>query len=285
MIGAWSIAKIKPDDKEAARHAVNLIVELLKSKEPRLRQGAAVALTELHGPSEIVGPALEEMMQDSDPSVRAGAIKAVGSMGAKAVPGAIKSMQNKKLRDAAVEVLKEAGPAAEPAVKDLTAALADPDPDYRREVQLALAAIGPGAAPATDALVKSLNADKQNDRVKYTACVALGRIGPKAAAALPSLEKGLKSDDPVMRLASMWAIFRIKPGDKAVAAAAVPLLITGLDHEKEAVREEIAVSLGDIGPAASAAVPALTKTLQDSSPAVRAAAEAALKKIKAEPKK
>ncbi len=285
MLGAWAIAKIQPDDKEAARRAVEQIVELLKSKEPRLRQGAAVALTELHAPAEIVGPALEEMMQDSDEAVRACAIKAVGSMGAKAVPGATKALKNPKLREAAVQVLTETGPLAEPAVPDLIALLSDPDAELRGNVQLALAGVGPKAVSAVPALVRSLTTDKQVGRVKYTACVALGRIGPGAVAAIPSLEKGLKSEDPVLRLACVWAMFRIKPSDKQVATTAIPLLITGLNHEKEAVRVEVATALGDIGPMAVASVPALTKSLQDSRPVVRAAAEAALKKIQPVPNK
>ncbi len=67
-----------------------------------------------------------------------------------------------------------------------------------------------------------------------------------------------------------------------VAKEDVPALVIALKDQDWRVRRRAAWSLGYLGPAAREAIPSLTEALKDKSAAVRNAAQAALKKIKAE---
>ena len=59
-------------------------------------------------------------------------------------------------------------------------------------------------------------------------------------------------------------------------------LVDKLKNDAAIVRSSAALALGNMGPAAKEAVPALTEALEDEKKYVRVAAEAALKKINAE---
>ncbi len=153
------------------------------------------------------------------------------------------------------------------------------DPEFTAQVQLALAEIGPAAAPAVDQLMASL-AD-QDERIRQSAVYALGRIGSDAAPATPSLEKLLDSNDAFDRSAAAWAIANIQPGNKDLARTIKPHLIAGLQSDDDAMRLESALVLGGLGTEASDAIPALQALANgDPSPAVREAATEALDSIR-----
>ncbi len=125
----------------------------------------------------------------------------------------------------AIQLLIKIGPDAAPAVPALTATLADPEPELRRESLFALGAIGPPSAKATDKIVAKLADDDQE--VRHAACYALGKIGPGAQAALPKLRTAMDSDDEFMRLAAVWASLKISPKDEELQREAVPYLVKG----------------------------------------------------------
>jgi HEAT repeat protein len=89
-------------------------------------------------------------------------------------------------------------------------------------------------------------------QVSYAAIHALGEVGPGATAAVPALVVML-SDRFVGRYASA-ALVRIGP-------AAVPALIPALSSKDAGVRYLAAEALGEIGPEARAAGPALMRML------------------------
>lgn len=279
MIAVWAVAKVNPDDKEAVQRAVTVLTESLKGSDPRVRAAAARGLFELNAPRELVAEALGDMMADKDPVVQANVAEALASLGEKAVPRLIKALQNDDLQPLAVAVINRLGPKAKDAVPALIDELKDPNPEYRREVEFALATIGPDAKAAVPALVKELNDD--DVRVRRTACYALGKIGPAAIDAIPDLQKGLSSDDKLLKLASVWAILRIKVGDQVIEKMAIQPLTKALEEsDRDLVKIEAARALGDIGPMASEAIPALEKlTGESESPDVRKAAAEAIKKI------
>jgi HEAT repeat protein len=124
----------------------------------------------------------------------------------------------------------------------------------RQAATLALAKIGPEAAPA---LTLALN-DKQIVNVRLWAANALGKIGPKAKGAVPQLEAALKDEVPYVRVEAGRALWRI---DKN--SAAVPALIEALKDKDTGVRYMATEALGGIGPDAKAAVPALVEALKD----------------------
>jgi len=83
-----------------------------------------------------------------------------------------------------------------------------------------------------------------------------------------------------LRLTSVCAILKIGPPSESLTKVALPILSTALQDKREVVRMEAATTLGDLGQGAAGALAALETASQDSSPAVRSAAAAAIAKIK-----
>ena len=133
-----------------------------------------------------------------------------------------------------------------------------------------------------------------DNAIRAGAAEVLGNIGPKAKAALPKLtELANERDIPVRHRAAeaLWKIDRCRlmpsflfasmscgPMDEASrwsaatfigeagpqAKAAVPALIEVLQKDKSnRVRGKAAMALGQIGPDANSAIPALDASLQD----------------------
>jgi HEAT repeat protein len=112
----------------------------------------------------------------------------------------------------------------------------------------ALAELGPRAKAAVPALIEALG--NPSERIRWGAARALGRMGSDAWPAVPGLIKLLGEKPPVDSY-----FFHAAPRDAAVEA------------------------LGEIGPAAKDAVPALTTLAHDDDDMVAVAAEKALAKI------
>ncbi|MGH3054985.1 MAG: HEAT repeat domain-containing protein, partial [Gaiellaceae bacterium] len=191
------------------------------------------------------------------------------------------------------------------AVPDLAARLGDSDRNVRRAATAALATtLVPGAAnEQTVAALVPLLGDPDPD-LGLLAAEALGRCGPLARAAEPGLRKLLDSGDPDARLAALHALGQIDPHDDeliaadiaalnapddikrqhamtaiaAFGAAAVPRLTSALSGPEQGATAA-AETLGRIGPAAAAAVPALSRLLDDPRRYVRRCAVRALGQI------
>jgi HEAT repeat protein len=279
MMATWSLAKIHPDDQDALKAAVEKLVRGLKNKDPMHRTAAAKSLQSLHAPIEMVAPFMVEIVNDPDPDVQTNAIEAIASLGESVVPRVTKALQNPQLKRPAVRILKKLGPKAAGAVDPLINAASDSDAATRGEIFLALAGIGPSAAPATDMLAKAISS--KDDAERESALFALRKIGPSARGAVKPLLERMKADDSFPAIASAWALSSIAPDDEEVVAAVVPKLSRGLANKDEQIRLESAAAIGDLGKAAASTAPTLQRTAkEDSSAVVRAAAEAALKRVR-----
>lgn len=198
--------------------------------------------------------------------------------------------------------LSRLGPAAKPAVDELAKAMETiDDAELQRSAALALAAIGPDAKDAVPALISALKS--KNIRVRAYAAHALGRIGPAAGDAAEPLIDLIVHEDPTVRREARDALRLINApsevvlphvgkilsaADPADAAAAV---ITLAELGKEAVpglckalaNDDTcywaALTLGEIGPEAAAAVPRLSELLDHEDPQVRIQALVALGEI------
>jgi HEAT repeat protein len=203
-------------------------------------------------------------------------------LGATAVDTLRERLSDPALRGRVIEILAAIGPASKPAVDDMITLLGDADPAIRGDAAVAIAAIGPDAAAAVPALTKML-AEESAPASRYPAAYALGRIGPAAKPAAEQLRALATSPDEVLATVALWSTLRITPEDKSLLEQAVPGLRKAVRAEREIVRLEAAVALGEIGAAAATAIPILELVSEeDSSKAVRAAAAAALAKIKGE---
>ena len=119
-----------------------------------------------------------------------------------------------------------------------------------------LGELGPAAAPAVPELTQLLGNNKSY--VRRAGALALGKIGPEALDALPQLVQTL--DDPQEYHTHPGDIAQAIAN---IGPQAVPYLITVLETENFTIREGVAKTLGEIGADAEAAIPALIEKLSD----------------------
>jgi HEAT repeat protein len=168
----------------------------------------------------------------------------------------------------------------------------------------ALSRLGKASRPAVDALSALL----QMGRYEHNLLYCLGAIGPDAQSALPAIRQCLNSSSPGTRVAAARAIWRVSQdadaallvylellpdrqarqsvcaalGEmKSAAARAVPALLESLGTD---VVSDIQImnALGEIGPAAEPALPALDARATDPRTYIAARAKAAAKRIRGE---
>ena len=182
-----------------------------------------------------------------------------------------------------------AGSATAADVSKLVADLKNNDSDVRRAAAKSLAEMGPDAKSAAPALIRTLKNDKDLF-VRRFAAQALGDIEANPKTAVPALAAVLKQNDQKeLAEAAVTSLGKMGP-------PAVPPLIDALKNKTAApkkekgkkkgpaptdptalVRTKAAEALGNIGPPAKAAVPALIDSLRDAN--VRTEAAVALGNI------
>lgn len=285
-VAAWALARIHPDDPALVADAVARLRKGLANADPDARAACINGLSDL---SETLGDDVRAelasefagLLADADPTAGRSAGAALIRLGSPAVATLRAKLADPALRPNVLEILAAMGPAAKPALGDLVAALGDADPDCRGDAAVAIAALGAEGAEAVPQLQKMLANASAVEGERYAAAYALGRIGPAAAAAAPALRELAQSQDEMLAAVATWAALKIKPDDASHFEAAIPLLRRALRGDRELVRLEAAVALGDIGPAAVSAIPILELVAEDDPvKEVRAAAAAALAKIR-----
>ena len=284
-VASWARARIHPDDKSLVNDAVKRLRTGLHSDRPNERAAATSGLSDLSETleepvrRELAGE-FADLLSDPVAEVGLGGGGALIRLGTTAVDTLRERLSDPALRGRVLEILGAIGPAAKPAVDDIIKSLADADPAVRGDAAVAIAAIGPGAAAAVPSLVKMLG-DEAAPAARYPAAFALGRIGPAAKPAVEQLRALATSSDEVLSTVALWAALKITPEDSSLFDQAIPAFKKAVRAEREIVRLEAAVALGEIGPAAASAIPILELVSEeDSSKPVRAAAAAALAKIK-----
>jgi HEAT repeat protein len=161
--------------------------------------------------------------------------------------GQLKSPNRDVCRGAA-RGLVELGADAEPAVQELTAALAHKDAVVRELAARALGQIGDSAKGAAPALIKLLD----DLEVRAAALKALAQLGKAATPAAANLEPLLKAPQKDVREGALLLIRSLGPGAQGTVPALIEVLIDG----DQAMKLLAVEALGAIGPDAfSAAVP------------------------------
>jgi HEAT repeat protein len=242
----------------------------LQARNEKLRIAAIQALANFGEEAARAVPDLVEALHDDDPLVRAHAIGALGSIGPKAkaaVPSLIGVLRSKeRLRTT-------------PAWVDDTATRphgfqgSSPQRDTLSELAVkALGSIGPDARAAVPSLIELL--DDQYVYLRLASADALGEIGPSEPSVLPALTRVMNEslDDDLTRTAAQ-ALGQI-------GEAALPALTSALRSPDFVVRCRAAMSLGEMGSAAAAAIPDLERTSTDDDPDVRELGKEAIKKIR-----
>jgi len=214
----------------------------LEDPHPRVRQGAALALSRVRPLAPGTTERLSRGLDDPDADVRAAFLKAIGQLG-------------------------PSGSGAVPAVR---AQLDAPRPAIRLQALESLVQIAPRDSRLLEDLIRRLD-DPEAD-IQLGAIARLSAFGSSSRAALPTVITKLESPHAKIQLAAAEWI----GGQGLAAEEAVPALIALLDEDAPELRAAGARTLGAIGPAAQPAFEALAARLDDAAPTVREAATLAL---------
>lgn len=169
------------------------------------------------------------------------------------------------------------GPLSSVAEEAILRALTDEDKCVRSAAAYALGLSSPSADKAVPALRAAL--DDEALAVRHEAAWALNQHGWEVAAAAETLGRDLKDER-----SAVWRIFSARELGHfdAETPGVVPALIEALKDEDERVRQAVAEALGEMGPAARTALPALKESLADvDDEMVRGAMAEGIKKIQA----
>jgi len=169
------------------------------------------------------------------------------------------------------------GTDARPAVSQVADALKNPDAEARAAAAWAFTQIGPVGASAVPVLARSLS--DSDSQVRILTGLALQAMGPAAAPALPELVRSLADPVDYVRSASASALGAMG----STAAPAVKSLVARLldTNEDGLVLNNVAQALGEIGPSAKDALPALDQAVKQRR--VGAAGEEAILRIQGKP--
>jgi HEAT repeat protein len=238
--------------------AVPALITQLGDKDVYIRKHAAWALRRMGPQAKAAVPALVAVSKDGNAVLRGFTVGALGKIGPEArgaAPALIDRLQDTdaKIRKLAAWGLGSIGPGAKEAVAALVQTLKDPEDEVRESAAWALGKIGPDARAATPALIEATKTDAHG-----LVAEALGRIGPDAKAAAPTMVTLLEQAQAPTKIKAALAHWRIT-GQEAIA---VTVLTVALMDEDSTVRCDAADALGEIGPKAKTAVPALRALLQ-----------------------
>jgi HEAT repeat protein len=174
-----------------------------------------------------------------------------------------------KVRRAAVRALREQKNDSAEAVTALAGACKDQDLEVREIAVAALGRFGAAAKPSEPALAEALRDPEIS--VRLGAAKALQKIDPESQNYVPVILDSLS--------AGHGTIFLDVGQMGADAKWAIPTLDKLLSHQQAGIRALAARTLGQIGVATSEATAALTRSLRDTDPVVRKAAQHALAQL------
>lgn len=260
-MAAWALGEIQdPASAPALQKAVH-------STSPRVRLASTWALGQFEDAS--FAKDVLPLLRDTDPGMRAIAAEALGRMKSPRVGQALIG----SLTDRSAQVRRTAANALgnmeerSAAVQLESLLLNDPDPDVRRECANALGNIS--LPRSLEPLARAL--DDQDADVRREAANAIGNLDDVAKAP-PALIRATSSPDVDLRRQATDALAEI--GDPG--GASVQALLARLGDEEKDIRLAAVKGLVDMNVAA--AIPGLTRALNDRDPEVRQAAAEALGK-------
>ncbi len=217
---------------------------------------------------------------DSQSTQQAAANNLIAS-GASAVPDLAAALGSNQAQTRAIAayVLNEIGADAAAATPTLLDTLRDDDELVRALATSALTKVGLDQ----DVLLNVLVAAVQNESglVKDIAAEALVGMGSNAVPALGNLLKNKTASSLARQTAAtlIGDIGQVAPLGESALRLALPILVESLNDGSSDVRKAAASTLGDFGPLADVAIPALSRALLDSDSTVSQIVAGSLSRI------
>lgn len=306
-----------------AKEVAQALGKATKDANATVRSAALFALAKIESNDPEIFAILGAALGDKEKQVRLSAANILVSKGKQASEALINAADDQKVeqRVLALQTLAALGEEIDDkGVLALRKALGDDEVRVRQTAALGLANLGAKARPLGgdaelfEALAKLLK-DK-DAQLRRTVVHALGQLGSSDAGEMKTVAGALKDTDALVRSFAVQALAKylkeadgeedrkllmdgllgaLKDGDRRVQFLAAQGLaqqtifaiepLTKLVEEgKGAQRLWAATILGEIGPGAADAVPALQKMSRDMNAEVRRVALSALQKVQAEPK-
>jgi len=249
-----AIANLGPEAKDAVPKLLEGF-DSQKSRGFRPRDKAqtlfrsAFALTQI---GDAAKPELIASLKAEDGSLRLGAAKALGGMGAKAsdaIPALIENLGQGEadLRTEMVEALAAIG---KNSAGPLASALGNADAKVRADAVRALGLLGSDASDAGTTLLEKASGDGDMG-VRAAALTVLPRVGLPQEKVVPVLIAGVKHDQVEIQRAAADGLLLVRPAADVAIPALIPLL------KESAFAERAATILGRYGREARSAVPAM----------------------------
>jgi HEAT repeat protein len=269
-----------------ARSAVPAMVDLLPGENVALRQAVLRALVSIGSDdSTRIVPAVLETAKKDSTYTRTMCLNLLGQHGRKAaaaVPWLVAELHRPANNDTIplIEALRQidAERARKEALPVLRNLLVGPS-SLRMQAAGELLRLQPENKEALTILTDGLQG--KDDYTRQQAGQALATLGMTARAAVPALRRALRDPSVMVRIHAAEALYKIA-GD---VETAVPVLIEVLKSSPVGAfaRRQAAEKLGDMGPTAKAALPALRALREDADKFVRDGVLAAIQKIDAPP--
>lgn len=140
------------------------------------------------------------------------------------------------------------GPYAFPAITDLVAQLKSENPAVQYECISAIGEIGPLAHDVTGSIEAFLS--NESPTFQAAALEALQRIGVASPAGQESIRQLCGNPDAALRVPAVRCLLSITGDADPVVAASIPQIAAALGDERDAVRNEAALCLIEMGPLA-----------------------------------
>ena len=220
---AGALGNLGSSDNVDAPEAAPRLVELTKDANGDVRSAAAWALGHVGATAEVAVPALATLIEDPIADARNNALASLEQAGgevALALPQLITALKNPdaSVRTWVAKLIGLGGERSKQATDALIERLADPSVNVRVWSAYALRQIGAPAVAAIPRLVKALGEDPE-PKMRVEAARALAAFGPLAGAAADALAAACRDPDADVRLWSLFALGESKVKSDAVVAA------------------------------------------------------------------
>jgi HEAT repeat protein len=199
---------------EGLQETVVALATGLKDGDVRARRAALDVLETLGPAAAPAAPALVEALSDRDLFVRWAAARTLGKISPVAAESAVPALAklladgDGDLRLAAARALERYGPAAKTAMPELIEAFKSADAEQRVAAIQTVGSIGGDEAKKALAALTAALADA-DARVRVAAAEVLAAFGPAAHDAVEALRKNLQDADPAVQKASGEALLNI----------------------------------------------------------------------------